>query len=136
MKKTIILFCLIVTSLFFYGTTNAFTHYLRTKTYTVKATVKKLYRTERKIMLDHEKINGYMDAMVMTFPVSDSILLDKVPIGSRGLFLLTVENGFPKVTGAKPIASNQTYYCPMHPSKTSDKPGKCSVCGMDFIKHK
>jgi Cu(I)/Ag(I) efflux system membrane fusion protein len=28
----------------------------------------------------------------------------------------------------------QTYSCPMHPSVTSDKPGKCSQCGMDMLK--
>ena len=25
------------------------------------------------------------------------------------------------------------YYCPHHPEKISDKPGKCSVCGMDLV---
>lgn len=25
-----------------------------------------------------------------------------------------------------------TYSCPMHPDVTSDKPGKCSTCGMDL----
>ena len=26
------------------------------------------------------------------------------------------------------------YKCPMHPEVTSDKPGKCSKCGMDLVK--
>lgn len=26
------------------------------------------------------------------------------------------------------------YACPMHPDVTSDKPGKCSKCGMDLVK--
>jgi Cu(I)/Ag(I) efflux system membrane fusion protein len=26
------------------------------------------------------------------------------------------------------------YYCPMHPSVTSDKPGHCSICGMTLVK--
>ena len=26
------------------------------------------------------------------------------------------------------------YTCPMHPEVTSDKPGKCSKCGMDLVK--
>src|SRR5664280_2133212 len=25
------------------------------------------------------------------------------------------------------------YKCPMHPDVTSDKPGKCSVCGMNLV---
>jgi hypothetical protein len=29
-----------------------------------------------------------------------------------------------------------TYSCPMHPEVTSDKPGKCSKCGMDLEKKK
>ncbi|MCI0330990.1 MAG: hypothetical protein L0196_08630 [candidate division Zixibacteria bacterium] len=29
-----------------------------------------------------------------------------------------------------------TYYCTMHPEVTSDKPGKCSKCGMDLIEKK
>ena len=28
------------------------------------------------------------------------------------------------------------YACPMHPEVTSDKPGKCSKCGMDLVKSK
>lgn len=30
--------------------------------------------------------------------------------------------------------SAQIYYCPMHPRYTSDRPGKCSICGMDLAK--
>jgi|GEM_PF-261794 multidrug efflux pump subunit AcrA (membrane-fusion protein) len=28
------------------------------------------------------------------------------------------------------------FYCPMHPNYTSDKPGKCPICGMDLIEKK
>ena len=30
----------------------------------------------------------------------------------------------------------KVYSCPMHPDVKSDKPGKCSKCGMDLIKSK
>jgi len=34
------------------------------------------------------------------------------------------------------MSSAATYACPMHPDVTSDKPGKCSKCGMDLVKSK
>ncbi len=34
----------------------------------------------------------------------------------------------------KQAASKVAYTCPMHPDVTSDKPGKCPKCGMDFQK--
>lgn len=30
--------------------------------------------------------------------------------------------------------SSATYACPMHPQETSDKPGRCSICGMKLEK--
>ncbi|MEO7873028.1 MAG: heavy metal-binding domain-containing protein [Bacteroidia bacterium] len=32
--------------------------------------------------------------------------------------------------------SEAMYQCPMHPEVTSDKPGKCSTCGMDLEQKK
>lgn len=31
-------------------------------------------------------------------------------------------------------AQSSAYYCPMHPTVTSDKPGNCPICGMKFVK--
>ncbi len=37
-----------------------------------------------------------------------------------------------KEAAAPDAAAAKTYACPMHPDVTSDKPGKCSKCGMDL----
>jgi uncharacterized paraquat-inducible protein A len=36
------------------------------------------------------------------------------------------------VQANKPATAINTYTCPMHPDVTSDKPGKCSKCGMNL----
>ena len=71
------------------------------KAYLVKATVKGILREEKKITLAHGKIKGFMPAMTMTFPVSNVRILDKVKIGSKGLFTFLVYKGNATVTGAK-----------------------------------
>ena len=37
---------------------------------------------------------------------------------------------------SKDAKTTAMYACPMHPEVTSDKPGKCSKCGMDLVKKK
>ena len=71
------------------------------KRYRVRATVKKEFREEKKIMLKHEKIKGYMPAMTMTFPVSNAALLNGVEEGARGIFTIMVFKGLPTVAGIK-----------------------------------
>jgi Cu(I)/Ag(I) efflux system membrane fusion protein len=40
-----------------------------------------------------------------------------------------------RVTGAKSTSGVKSlYYCPMHPSFTSDRPGSCAICGMSLVK--
>ncbi|MEW6170569.1 MAG: heavy metal-binding domain-containing protein, partial [Candidatus Omnitrophota bacterium] len=34
----------------------------------------------------------------------------------------------------KPTKQKDIYYCPMHPSYTSDKPGDCPICNMKLVK--
>jgi len=31
------------------------------------------------------------------------------------------------------MMESKIYVCPMHPDETSDKPGTCSICGMDLV---
>lgn len=37
-------------------------------------------------------------------------------------------------TEAGPAEQAVIYYCPMHPTVTSDKPGNCPICGMKLVK--
>lgn len=34
------------------------------------------------------------------------------------------------------VLATESYTCPMHPDVKSDKPGKCSKCGMDLLRSK
>ncbi len=44
----------------------------------------------------------------------------------------TKEEAKPKAK--KPVSQKAVYYCPMHPSYTSDKPGDCPICNMKLVK--
>ncbi|HEX2062173.1 MAG TPA: efflux RND transporter periplasmic adaptor subunit [Thermoanaerobaculia bacterium] len=37
-------------------------------------------------------------------------------------------------TTAEAAVATPVYYCPMHPSVTSDRPGSCPICGMALVK--
>ena len=37
-------------------------------------------------------------------------------------------------TGTISETAKDLYYCPMHPTFTSDKPGECGICGMSLVK--
>ncbi|MBK5269770.1 MAG: hypothetical protein JJE22_02030 [Bacteroidia bacterium] len=39
-----------------------------------------------------------------------------------------------KTKAPKSKTENVSYTCPMHPEVLSDKPGKCSKCGMNLVK--
>jgi len=40
------------------------------------------------------------------------------------------------VEGTNAKGEKVVYRCPMHPTFTADKPGSCSICGMDLVKKK
>ena len=56
--------------------------------------------------------------MMIAFTIAQSVNAQKAKANS------------PAYQGTTVISTN--YTCPMHPDVTSDKPGKCSKCGMDL----
>lgn len=55
--------------------------------------------------------------------------------GACAIHCLTHNMNHGEVMDEKKMES-VSYACPMHPDVTSDKPGKCSKCGMDLVKKK
>ena len=48
-------------------------------------------------MVDHEKIEGYMDAMTMPFKVADPAILKQVTVGENTHFTIRVANNLPLI---------------------------------------
>ena len=64
-----------------------------------------------------------------------------VTLFTMALALTACNNsGGEKQSETQPAADSTTtaamYVCPMHPDISSEKPGTCSVCGMDLEKKK
>lgn len=55
------------------------------------------------------------------------MVLSLAALAGGGLFLARERLSAPAEAGA-------IYYCPMHPTYTSDRPGKCPICHMDLVK--
>ena len=59
---------------------------------------------------------------------------DLGPGFGRGMGMTTQETNVSNTVGRSAAGSMQAVYtCPMHPEVTSDKPGKCSKCGMALV---
>ena len=58
----------------------------------------------------------------------------KIAIGAVVAVILAV-GGWALVRNAgDEVPTGEIYYCPMHPTVTSDKPGACPICGMALVK--
>lgn len=61
--------------------------------YTVKAVVTEVDEGKNRIFIDHEKMEGFMEAMVMPFKVKDPTVFTKVKPGTKGTFTIEVTDG-------------------------------------------
>ena len=58
------------------------------------------------------------------------------PIVIGLLVAIAVAGGLVVASGARRVhhQAHATYYCPMHPTYTSDRPGDCPICNMTLVK--
>ncbi|MDD4053019.1 MAG: efflux RND transporter periplasmic adaptor subunit, partial [candidate division Zixibacteria bacterium] len=54
-------------------------------------------------------------------------------IGLSIFALVMIIGYFGLFAGGGQQAAAQKYYCPMHPTYITDKPGECPICGMDLV---
>lgn len=59
--------------------------------YTVTGVIKKINYEEHKLTIDHDKISGFMDPMIMDFPIHESIDLSIFNINDSVKFILNVD---------------------------------------------
>ena len=69
---------------------------------TGRGTVAGVDLAKREVTLDHGAIPGLMDAMTMTFTVSDPKVLDGVAPGAKVEFDVEIRDGTHVVTGIRP----------------------------------
>ena len=85
--------------------TFAYTFFFDTQSYDVKGRVAGL-RDDTTLVVEHERIPGYMPPMTMPVPVSDPSLLDGLAPGDAIEFRLRVTEEFAQVTQLQPIADS------------------------------
>lgn len=56
------------------------------------------------VLIDHEDVPGFMDAMTMTFPVSDPSVLEGLEQGARVSFRIVVDGASYEIDQIEPIA--------------------------------
>lgn len=55
---------------------------------------------------------------------------------AASLLLLPFSSAFAQAPGVAATPGAAAYSCPMHPDQASDKPGKCSKCGMALVERR
>ena len=143
--KTLSLFAAILFSIFTTNTSNAQT----TKTETIKVwsncgmcktTIEKAAKSEvaKKANWNEDSKElqiSYAVAKTSSTKIQESIAKS----GYDTQDFTAVQTAYDKLHGCckydrkeNPATTAASFVCPMHPDVTSDKPGKCSKCGMDL----
>lgn len=63
------------------------------RTYRVLAKVTAIDKAEGTMTIDHEKMEGFMNAMEMPYKVGDPVLFERVTVGTEGHFTIRVVGG-------------------------------------------
>lgn len=71
------------------------------KEYTVRAKVTGVDESHGMLTIDHERMEGYMEAMEMPFMVEDRSIFKQVRIGFEGRFTIQVTNGNGTIIGVE-----------------------------------
>jgi Cu/Ag efflux protein CusF len=79
------------------------------RTYTFHGTPKRIDRPTGTIVIDHERIGDYMEAMTMPYKVADTALLGKVTVGRAARFTLRVSGDDAVITGVDPVDAGQSH---------------------------
>lgn len=78
---------------FFYGCEQSGRDSNDIKKYEAVGVVRAISESKAHINIDHEAIEGFMDAMQMFFPVLDSAMLVEIEVADSVQFEIVVENG-------------------------------------------
>ncbi len=71
------------------------------KVYIVKAKVTGVDEPHGTLTIDHERMEGFMEAMEMPFVVEDRSIFKQVRVGSEGRFTIQVTSGNGIITGVE-----------------------------------
>lgn len=78
------------------------------KTYHAHGTPRKIDVSSHTVVIEHEKIEGFMDAMTMPFTVSDPAVLARMTVGTPIDFTLRVAGWEMEVTDVQPGSGADT----------------------------
>jgi len=68
------------------------------KIFIVKATVTEVDRDKNRLFINHERMEGYMEAMEMPFKVRNLSVFEKVKVGTKATFTIEVTDGIGVIT--------------------------------------